>query len=83
MFFIIICIIGCLSTGWVLGETYYDNDSKKIKIVAWIMFISMAFIMSFSIISYKEAIINSIIYEHYHIQQTTETTVTYKIISDV
>lgn len=78
--FIILVILGCLSAGFLLGDTYRSNEPKSMKISAWILYIVMAILAASSLLAYKELIVSQTVLDHYKIEKKTETTITYNVI---
>lgn len=74
---IVVGFIGCFIAGIVVEAC--QNDSKSVKILAWIMGILIIFLSSAMLASWKQMIERNVILDHYQIEQQIASDTTYII----
>lgn len=76
---LIICILGCIAAGWQMFVTLNEEESRSTKILATVLWLSMVILLILSIIAFKQYIIETTVWDNYHIEQVITTDTTYII----
>ena len=75
---IILCFLGCLITGYVLGIS--KDDDSKTKFLSWFLTLLMLGLSITCLFGWREVYKEQVLQKHYNIIQEETITTTYKII---
>lgn len=76
---LIICILGCIAAGWQMFVTFHEDEPRSIKILAVVLCLSVILLLIFSVIAFKQYILETTLLDRYHIEQVITTDTTYII----
>ena len=69
--------IGCMLAGWTIGIC--DKDDKSTKILTYLIALFILLIAIFFTFTWRDQIQSNVVLKHYQIEETTITTVEYKV----
>lgn len=69
--------IGCMLAGWTVGIC--DKDDKSTKILAYLIALFILLVAIFFAFTWRDQIQSNVVLKHYQIEETTITTVEYKV----